>query len=275
MNLGRSFALTPTLDTVDDLLNSLSELDSQSKLIPSKFIENNKNKTDFKAMYADAFKIRPENLSTFSQLKTNGFNNDICIKREGHITLSNSCETSLFSSETLDLFEKPLGTFSCVFLSVPSSLDIPNEQDDNEKIQTKFWTDITPLNPTPPSKDTRNEETCVVEVIPRETDVKFGRGTGPNLWPGNVAMRELVKKWQTYYNDPKCTVTEKTKLSQHLVGVVQNQNGGRFIKFERGSWRVVSNEDARIKISTTLRSKLTLSAYAEKRRRYPGGRRRG
>jgi hypothetical protein len=131
------------------------------------------------------------------------------------------------------------------------------------------------LNPTPtPTPSPVVEETYEEGdvVTPRETDVKFGRGSGSNPWPGNEAMREIVISWQPYYKDPQRTVHEKTDLSRRIVDEIQNDLGGRFIeRHGDGSWHVASNAKARAKISTALRQVYDLGHYAERRRRYPGG----
>lgn len=84
-------------------------------------------------------------------------------------------------------------------------------------------------------------------------DVVFGRGKYQRAHEGNEAMRALVYSIHFLYE--QCLDRDdKTSITRYIVTRIQ-QNGGRFLKYsnKRQGWFIVSDEEARQKVSHVMR----------------------
>ena len=91
-------------------------------------------------------------------------------------------------------------------------------------------------------------------VLPATNDVLFGRGGMSNNNEGNKLYRKEVEKVRPWYRRSCTTEKEKFKLSLAVVDYVRSTLKGRFLKKdEKGSWYIVPNNVARLKVSQALR----------------------
>ncbi len=88
-------------------------------------------------------------------------------------------------------------------------------------------------------------------LAPVDKDIKFGRGKPLQRHPGNIWFRNLIsEQFEEYNNSDK---KKQTELSRYIIEVIKNQ-GRRFWKEQGGQWEIVSDEDAREKVSITFRT---------------------
>eukprot|EP00980_Cylindrotheca_fusiformis_P026201 scaffold15514_cov129-Cylindrotheca_fusiformis.AAC.9 len=105
----------------------------------------------------------------------------------------------------------------------------------------------------------------------RDSDILFGRGGRSNHHPGNKIYRDLVTERQPYYRN--CDKSEKTKVAQAIVDMVQRDHKGRFLELDKEAnrWYIVPNIVARRKVGQALRENNTEEARAAKREKYGQG----
>ena len=96
-----------------------------------------------------------------------------------------------------------------------------------------------------------NEEEAET-IEPTEEDVLYGRGKGFMYHSGNLRLQELVQENFERFEDSR--IESKKQVSWSVVRKVQAE-GGRFLKFdsEREVWTVVSDDNARKKVSHAMR----------------------
>lgn len=90
-----------------------------------------------------------------------------------------------------------------------------------------------------------------IQITPN--DVLFGRGKFHRSHCGNEKMRELAAAFRELYE--KCLDRDqKTDITRYIVDSIKH-NGGRFLKYnkEDRQWYVVSDEEARQKVSHAMR----------------------
>ncbi len=93
-------------------------------------------------------------------------------------------------------------------------------------------------------------------VLPATNDVLFGRGGMSNNNKGNKLYRKEVEKLRPWYQRSCTTENVKFKLSLAVVDYVRSTLKGRFLKKDKkGSWYIVPNNVARLKVSQALREK--------------------
>ena len=94
-----------------------------------------------------------------------------------------------------------------------------------------------------------------LNITPRPTDILFGKGTASINNVGNVAMRKLVGcSLKEYALIPKSKRAKKNRFIRDLVDVIKS-SGGRFLRkpTDDGSWKEVTDEEARGKLGQELR----------------------
>jgi hypothetical protein len=93
-------------------------------------------------------------------------------------------------------------------------------------------------------------------VDPLPSDVMLGRGRASLHHPGNKRLNTVVKmNMQRYLNAAKRN--EKTWITEEIVGIIQTYGSppGRFLRYKpkAGGWYEVDDEEARVKVSHTVR----------------------
>jgi hypothetical protein len=110
-------------------------------------------------------------------------------------------------------------------------------------------------------------------VVP-QTDVMFGRGTAIYDWPGNVALRELIKRRQDEYKGHGDTRIGKTAISREIVEKLEREGVSFWERANRSKeWKRLDYEKdgkkIREKISSALRSPYdNTDYYKQKRQRF-------
>merc|ERR1739844_125283 len=96
------------------------------------------------------------------------------------------------------------------------------------------------------------ESSC--DLQPTEHDVLSGRGTSINKHPGNISYRKVIDRCKPIYLELP-TKEEKRQYSI-LVKKHIEDCGGRFLKKSLlGTWVIMDDNDARKKVSQSLREK--------------------
>eukprot|EP00980_Cylindrotheca_fusiformis_P023989 scaffold11305_cov74-Cylindrotheca_fusiformis.AAC.1 len=105
-----------------------------------------------------------------------------------------------------------------------------------------------------------------------DSDILLGRGGRSNHHPGNKIYRDLVTEHQPYYRNCD-NKSEKTKVAQAIVDLVQRDHKGRFLELDKEAnrWYIVPNIVARRKVGQALRENNTEEARAMKREKYGQG----
>lgn len=90
---------------------------------------------------------------------------------------------------------------------------------------------------------------------PTQYDVLFGRGKPFQDHPGNLRLHSIVNTYKPNY--AKARRHEKTVIAEDVVKLIQNDGKhiGRFLKQVDGKWVIVSDVEARAKVSHALRGK--------------------
>ena len=117
-----------------------------------------------------------------------------------------------------------------------------------------------------PKKRRQNKEakrTYVQEVT--ENDVLFGRGSGTNSHPGNVAYRIHLLDEQPVYKTRDAS--GKREMIDVAVLWVKNVQKGRFLSKEEGRYYIASHEQVREKVSQYLREDHTPQGREQKKAR--------
>jgi hypothetical protein len=90
-----------------------------------------------------------------------------------------------------------------------------------------------------------------------QNDVLCERGNFSYNHPGNKKYRAFVKSWQDRYTTSK--KNDKVLITSRVLDYVKRECGGRFMGHDEegplGSWRELSDEEARRKIGQSLREK--------------------
>ena len=103
---------------------------------------------------------------------------------------------------------------------------------------------------------------CHYVEFATEKDVLLGRGVPYQTHPGNVLMQRLVEGKNEEFKAAR--KFEKTTIAWSIVRTIQLEFGGRFLErcdddeiygtTAGASWKVCSDEDARLKVSVGFRS---------------------
>lgn len=93
-----------------------------------------------------------------------------------------------------------------------------------------------------------------------DNDVLLGRGSGSNLYCGNLQFRDLVAEKREEYKDTNF-IEEKRRIAQAIVDIVHSK-GGRFLRKQakkkgdgRAEWAIVNDSVALEKTKQALREK--------------------
>jgi hypothetical protein len=95
-----------------------------------------------------------------------------------------------------------------------------------------------------------------VVVVPKSTDVLFGRGKSLREHPGNLRFGFFVESVFDRY-EGLSRHSEKRNFTQEVVMKIKSM-GGRFLRQEAGVWREVDDDQARQKVSHTLRTRRSI-----------------
>lgn len=87
---------------------------------------------------------------------------------------------------------------------------------------------------------------------PAKNDVLSGRGGAVNAHSGNVQFREWVEERKHEYNTAT-SKTQKNRLIEQIVQLVQQQNGRFLQKVNQGEWEELSSTRVLAKVSQALR----------------------
>jgi hypothetical protein len=118
------------------------------------------------------------------------------------------------------------------------------------------------------SSTTDNNVMCgvpaVMVLVPKSTDILFGKGRSIREHPGNKRFGLIVESFFDRYDVLVCR-SEKTSFAQEVVLKIKS-TGGRFLKQEGGVyWQEVDDALARKKVSHTLRSRRSIKAGERKK----------
>jgi hypothetical protein len=97
----------------------------------------------------------------------------------------------------------------------------------------------------------------IMVLVPKSTDILFGRGKFIREHPGNLRFGLIVESVFDRY-EGLGRRSEKTVFTQDFVSKIK-RTGGRFLKQQAGVfWQEVDDELAREKVSHTLRSRRSI-----------------
>jgi hypothetical protein len=96
----------------------------------------------------------------------------------------------------------------------------------------------------------------VVVVVPKSTDILFGRGKSFREHPGNLRFGLIVESVFDRYEGLRRR-SEKKNFTQEVVLKIKSM-GGRFLRQEAGFWQEVDDDLARQKVGHTLRSRRSI-----------------
>jgi hypothetical protein len=102
---------------------------------------------------------------------------------------------------------------------------------------------------------------AVVVLVPKSTDILFGRGKSIREHPGNLRFGLIVESVLDQY-EGLGRRSEKKKFSQDFMLKIKLA-GGRFLKQQAGIWQEVDDKLAREKVSHTLRSRRSIKKAEE------------
>jgi hypothetical protein len=102
---------------------------------------------------------------------------------------------------------------------------------------------------------------AVVVLVPKSTDILFGRGKATREHPGNLRFGLIVESVFDRY-EGLGRRSEKKKFTQDFVLEIKGK-GVRFLRKEACVWQEVDDELAREKVSHTLRSRRSIKAEEE------------
>jgi len=102
------------------------------------------------------------------------------------------------------------------------------------------------------------------EIQPTDYDVLFGRGKPFQDHPGNLRLHSVVNVYKPNYSQARRH--EKTAIAEDVVKLIKSDRKqvGRFLKQADGRWEVVSDIEARAKVSHALRGKSRIDSPAMK-----------
>jgi len=102
------------------------------------------------------------------------------------------------------------------------------------------------------------------EIQPTDYDVLFGRGKPFQDHPGNLRLHSVVNVYKPNYSQARRH--EKTAIAEDVVKLIKSDRKqvGRFLKQVDGRWEVVSDVEARAKVSHALRGKSRIDSPAMK-----------
>jgi len=127
-----------------------------------------------------------------------------------------------------------------------------SQQDKTECSSNKILNDAR--KPAHQAETTTSKPPLNPEVIkvPERNDVLFGRGKNERNHFGNRHLRTICRERLSTYE--AADREEKTEISKDIVKEIQSM-GGRFLKLNvtRDGWLLVSDEDARKKVSHLMR----------------------
>lgn len=124
-------------------------------------------------------------------------------------------------------------------------------------IQRHSTTDV----PSYATEHVDSQNNVVVDIASNK-DVLLGRGLPYQTHPGNIHLSKLIEERQDEYNDaPKF---QKTVITWEIVKRVQEEFGGRFLEKDEslGTWKVCSNDAARLKVAYGFRSRVKMQRSA-------------
>ena len=100
-------------------------------------------------------------------------------------------------------------------------------------------------------------------AMPTRNDVLLGRGKGHFNHVGNIRFRGLVEDSKKLYDN--ATRHERTKISEEVIAVVHGY-GGRFLKDDGdGTWIVIDDKAARLKVSHSFRALREVPSSSKKK----------
>jgi hypothetical protein len=157
-----------------------------------------------------------------------------------------------------------LMTFGIPVDDYPISSDmVLNRKKHLEWVQARRFLEVSA------SSSTDNSARCgvpaVMVLVPKSTDILFGRGRSIREHPGNLRFVLLVESYMDRYEGLELR-NEKTVFTQEAVFKIKSM-GGRFLKQEAGVfWQEVDDELARDKVSYTLRSRRSTKKAEERKK---------
>jgi len=100
------------------------------------------------------------------------------------------------------------------------------------------------------------EEWKPPEMTPGDNDVLLGRGRPFRLHVGNVQFGNLVDQYRSRFNSAN-SKQEKAAIVNEILGIVQDQKGGRFLKLTPDGWELATSQEADRKVRHVIRPKAT------------------
>mmetsp|Transcript_13924 Transcript_13924/g.23129 ORF Transcript_13924/g.23129 Transcript_13924/m.23129 type:complete len:278 (-) Transcript_13924:85-918(-) len=100
-----------------------------------------------------------------------------------------------------------------------------------------------------------------------DEDVVCGRGKGFELFPGNTKFRLIIKENADMYSRQKTSRTAKSQLIKVIFGQLETHDM-RFVKrcTKQGGWKVLGENEIRLKIGHALRDVETLRLKSDRRK---------
>ena len=121
-------------------------------------------------------------------------------------------------------------------------------------------------------KKTNEEEKTVYISKIGKFDVLFGKGGGEygNHHPNKQAYLELIKSYQPQYKNEQASLQERKQIVDEIMEYIQKIQGGKFIKYDKmmKNWYIVTNREARSKVTQCLRDDHDPLARKLKREKY-------
>ena len=103
-------------------------------------------------------------------------------------------------------------------------------------------------------------------------DVLFGKGGGEfgNHHPNKQSYLELIKSYQPRYKNEDASKQERKQIVDEIMEYIQQVQGGKFIKYDVNvrKWYIVTNQEARSKVTQCLRDNHDPLARKSKREKY-------
>ena len=130
----------------------------------------------------------------------------------------------------------------------------------------------TTMNKQPLKKKTNEEEKTVYISKIGKFDVLFGKGGGEygNHHPNKQAYLELIKSYQSKYKNEQASLQKRKQIVDEIMEYIQQVQGGKFIKYDKmmKKWYIVTNREARSKVTQCLRDDHDPLARKLKREKY-------